>query len=146
MNKKNRTHWWYGIGLAILVIILKQVEYRHSVRYLKSEQLVAIVGVIFMGLGVWVSWQYFATRATSINATSTKNGPDTDRINKLGLSKRELEIFQLLAAGYSNQEIATELFISLNTVKTHISNLYQKLDINRRTQAVQLAHELGLMI
>lgn len=51
------------------------------------------------------------------------------------LSKREMEVLKILAQGFSNQEIADQLFISLKTVKTHVSNIFNKLDVNDRTQA-----------
>lgn len=63
----------------------------------------------------------------------------------MGLSKREIEVLEMLARGYSNQQIADKLFVSLNTVKTHISSIYQKLNAKRRTQAIQRAHELELI-
>jgi LuxR family maltose regulon positive regulatory protein len=61
------------------------------------------------------------------------------------LSERELEVLQLIAAGKSNRRIASELFVSLGTVKTHINNLYRKLDSHSRTQAVARARELKLL-
>ncbi|WP_341784356.1 response regulator transcription factor [Lactococcus formosensis subsp. formosensis] len=51
------------------------------------------------------------------------------------LSKREMEVLKILAQGFSNQEIADQLFISLKTVKTHVSNIFNKLEVNDRTQA-----------
>ena len=70
---------------------------------------------------------------------------DTSLVSQLELSKRELEILSLLAQGHSNQEIAAKLFVSLSTVKTHIQNLFEKLDVKRRTQAVEKAKRLNLI-
>jgi ATP/maltotriose-dependent transcriptional regulator MalT len=70
---------------------------------------------------------------------------DTLLVSQLELSKRELEILSLLAKGHSNQEIATKLFVSLSTVKTHIQNLFEKLDVKRRIQAVEKAKRLNLI-
>jgi LuxR family maltose regulon positive regulatory protein len=61
------------------------------------------------------------------------------------LTDREGEVLRLIAAGLTNQQIADELFIAHSTVKTHINNLYGKLDVSRRTQAVARARELGLL-
>jgi ATP/maltotriose-dependent transcriptional regulator MalT len=61
------------------------------------------------------------------------------------LSERELEVLQLIAAGKSNRRIASELFVSVGTVKTHLNNLYRKLDSHSRTQAVARARELKLL-
>ena len=66
-------------------------------------------------------------------------------LQRLGISKREYEVLELMAQGLSNQEIADKLFVSLNTIKTHSSNLFVKLDARRRTQAVRQAKELGLL-
>ena len=63
----------------------------------------------------------------------------------LGISKREYEVLELMARGLSNQEIADALFVSINTIKTHVSNLFLKLDTKRRTQAIQKAKELRLI-
>jgi len=76
-------------------------------------------------------------------------GPDfifnESELQRLGISKRELEVLELISRGLSNQQIADTLFVSLNTIKTHSSNLFLKLDVNRRTQAVQRAKELRLI-
>ena len=70
---------------------------------------------------------------------------DTSLVAQLELSKRELEILNLLAHGHSNQEIAAKLFVSLSTVKTHIQNLFEKLDVKRRIQAIEKARSLNLI-
>ena len=70
---------------------------------------------------------------------------DTSRVAQLELSKRELEILNLLAEGHSNQEIGAKLFISISTVKTHIQNLFEKLDVKRRIQAIEKARSLNLI-
>jgi ATP/maltotriose-dependent transcriptional regulator MalT len=61
------------------------------------------------------------------------------------ISKRELEVLQLMANGLSNQEIASRLFVSLNTIKTHSSNLFQKLEVKRRTQAIETGKKIGII-
>lgn len=131
-------NWIYGGVLAILALILKTVEYRYSVRDLSTEALTFTIAVLFAGLGLWAGWQLSKKRPKPAIAP-------TAQIHKLGISKREFEILQLVAQGSTNQEIADQLFISLNTVKTHLSNLYQKLDVRRRTQAVEKGKQLGLL-
>jgi ATP/maltotriose-dependent transcriptional regulator MalT len=67
------------------------------------------------------------------------------KLRELSITPRELEILELIAAGLSNREIAEKLFVSENTVKTHSSRLFDKLSAKRRTQAVQLGKEFGLI-
>ncbi len=66
-------------------------------------------------------------------------------LQQTGISKREYEVLELIAAGLSNQQIANKLFVSLNTVKTHSSRVFEKLEVNRRTQAVEKAKSLGIL-
>jgi LuxR family maltose regulon positive regulatory protein len=81
-------------------------------------------------------------------AALERDAPGTARpVTELpeALSERELEVLQLIAAGKSNRRIATELFVSVGTVKTHLNNAYRKLDAHSRTQAVNRARELKLL-
>ncbi|MCB0606192.1 MAG: response regulator transcription factor [Lewinella sp.] len=137
----------YGLALALLTFLLKGIEYRYYLRELSVEFYVGAVAVLFSGLGIWMGLkltQAFRRKETP-RAVSPKEDPDPGMVEKLGISPRELEVLQLMAEGYSNQEIADKLFISLNTVKTHTSNLFSKLDVRRRTQAIQRGKELALL-
>lgn len=138
----------YGLLLALLTFLLKFIEYRFLVRDLSIEFYVAVVAVFFTALGIWVGLKLTGRRNDPALLPFTRPGIPSEPgeiSDKLGISKRELEVLHLMALGHSNQEIADELFLSLNTVKTHSSNLYSKLDVKRRTQAVQKAKELGLI-
>ncbi len=95
-----------------------------------------IIAVVFLGLGIWIGIIIYQKKSLSGQFAN----------KKLGLSKREIEVLELLAEGYSNQEIGDKLFVSLNTIKTHISSIYQKLNVQRRTQAIQRAQELKIII
>lgn len=130
--------WIYGTALAILALVLKSVEYRYTIRDLSMEALVFSIALIFALLGIWTGWQL------SRKKPETAKVPD-QAIAALGISPREYEILCLVAQGASNKEIASQLFISLNTVKTHLSNLYLKLEVKRRTQAVEKAKQEGLL-
>jgi NarL family two-component system response regulator LiaR len=139
----------YGIALALLLVLLKTVEYRFWVRDLSMEVYVVIIALFFSALGIWAGLR-LTTRRPGIGdspqlAPSPPSEESTVLLEKYKLSRREHEVLALIAAGYSNQEIAAQLFVSLNTVKTHSSNLFIKLDVKRRTQAVQKAKELGLL-
>jgi NarL family two-component system response regulator LiaR len=132
----------YGVALAALTVILKFIEYRFFVRDLSLEFYLGVVAVLFAGLGMWAGQRL--TRRKVVIATPDFKLNDGE-LQRLGISKREYEVLELMAQGLSNQEIADKLFVSLNTIKTHSSNLFVKLDARRRTQAVRRAKELGLL-
>lgn len=138
-----RTIIIYGLALAALVSLLKFLEYRLFVRDLSNEFYIGIIATMFTVLGIWVGWKL--TRKKPIIITNPNFQFDEARLEKLGISKREYEVLELMAKGHSNQEIADKLFVSLNTVKTHSSNLFLKLEAKRRTQAIQRAKELELI-
>jgi two-component system, NarL family, response regulator LiaR len=132
----------YGVALAALTGVLKFIEYRFFVRDLSLEFYLGLVAILFAGLGVWAGLRLTRRKVVVANPDFKLNEPELQR---LGISKREYEVLELMAQGLSNQEIADKLFVSLNTVKTHSSNLFMKLDVRRRTQAVRRAKEFGLL-
>ncbi len=130
----------YGLALALLIFILEYFEYRYLVRDLSTESFVFIIALLFTGLGLWVGQKL--TSPKKILGEFQKNEKALDY---LGISERELEVLELVAKGLSNQQIADKLFVSINTVKTHLSHLYEKLNVQRRTQAVEKAKSLHLI-
>ena len=138
-----RTVMLYGFAMAVLIFLLKLLEYRLFVRDLSMEFYVGIVAVMFTGLGIWAGLKL--TPKKTVIITNPQFQFDESRLEKYGITKREYEVLELMAKGLSNQEIADKLFVSLNTVKTHSSNLFLKLDAKRRTQAIQKAKELLLI-
>ena len=144
-----RIIWLYGLALAILIALLKSLEYRYYLRDLSVEFYIGLVATLFTALGIWVGLKL--TRSDKKEMTEKNLSPASvmeaspEQLQLLGISEREYEVLQLIAAGHSNQEIADQLYISLNTVKSHSSNLFSKLDVKRRTQAVQKAKKLGII-
>ena len=137
-----RTIIIYGLALAVLVFLLNQLEYRFYIRELSVEFYVGILSVMFTAFGVWAGLKLTRKKVIIASPDFVLNEVELQR---LGISKREHEVLQLMAQGLSNQEIADKLFVSLNTIKTHSSNLFLKLDVSRRTQAVQRGKELRLI-
>ncbi|ANP45206.1 helix-turn-helix transcriptional regulator [Candidatus Viadribacter manganicus] len=129
----------YALGLAAGAFLLQWLQYNYLVRAFPSEIYIGLIAAAFAGLGVWAGMR-LARRPNP--ATFEKN---TAAIASLGITPREQEVLALLAAGKSNKEIASKLGVSPNTVKTQIASLYQKLEVQRRTQAVQKARELALI-
>ncbi len=139
-----RTILVYGLALAGLTALLKFLEYRYIVMDLSLEFYLGLVAIFFTAVGIWAGLKLTSKQATTAVPESSVE-VDEQKIQSLGLSKREMEVLGLIAQGLSNQEIAEKLFVSLNTVKTHSSNLFLKLDVRRRTQAVQKAKELRII-
>lgn len=137
-----RTILIYGAALAVLVFILKWLEYRYFLRDLSTEFYITVVALLFTGLGVWTGLKLTRKKVVIASPDFVLN---ENELQRLGISKREHEVLQLMAHGLSNQEIADKLFVSLNTIKTHTSNLFLKLEASRRTEAVKKAKELGLI-
>jgi NarL family two-component system response regulator LiaR len=137
-----RTILSYGLAMALLIFILKMLEYRFFVRDLSIEFYLGAIAVFFTTLGIWAGLKLTRKKIVISNKGFQLNEPELQRLE---ISKREHEVLGLMAEGFSNQEIADKLFVSLNTVKTHASNLFLKLQVNRRTQAVQKAKELSLI-
>jgi DNA-binding CsgD family transcriptional regulator len=140
MRPLYKTTILYGIALAAMVAFMKFIEYRYIVRDLTLEFYLGLVALLFTGLGIWAGFKL--TRPKTKIVVQTDFVFNAALFDKLGISKRELEVLQLMAQGLSNQEIADKLYVSLNTIKTHSSNLFLKLEVSRRTQAVQRGKEL----
>jgi NarL family two-component system response regulator LiaR len=142
----------YGAGLALLLFILHWLEWRFVVFDHAMDLYTVGVAILFTGLGIWLAVKLarpkvvtVAVPAPPVESAGPKGTPDPKAIEKLGISDRELEVLQLMAEGLSNQEIADKLFLSPNTIKTHSSRLFEKLDARRRTQAVETARRLRII-
>jgi len=149
---RNKAIIIYSISLAFLLFLLKWLELRFIIFDHSFEVYIGFIAVIFTTLGIWLALKLSKPKIETVvvekevyvhrNENFELN---TSLVAQLELSKRELEILGLLAQGHSNQEIATELFVSLSTVKTHLQNIFGKLDVQRRTQAVEKAKRLSLI-
>jgi len=129
----------YAGALAVGAFALQWLQYNYLARTLTPEFYVVLIALAFTGLGVWAGNRLTPKSAAPVferNAAALKS---------LGVTEREVAVLELLAAGSSNKEIARTLDISPNTVKTHIANLFEKLAVQRRTQAIQKARELRIV-
>ena len=140
-----KTVFLYGLLMAALIWLLKYLDYRFLVRAISLEIYLGLIAAICTALGIWMGLRLTRPKILVPPADPESFAPDEARLAAWGLSKREYEVLELLAQGMSNQEIADALFVSLNTITTHISNLFGKLEARRRTQAVQRAKELGIL-
>ena len=123
----------YGALASLVLVCLLALRHSHVMLDWSTELYSGLAGLLFLALGVWVGRSIWLTkRRLTTNATEP-------------LSDRELEVLEAVSSGSSNQEIADQLFISLSTVKTHLSNIFNKLGAKRRTQAIQIARELEII-
>lgn len=136
--------WWkqvlgYGVALAIGTLLLQWLDYQRAARLASLEIYLALLALGFLVLGVVLGVRVFAPpRAAPFDG-------NPKAAEALGISPRELEVLQALAAGLANKEIARQLAVSPNTVKTHVARLFEKLGAQRRTEAIRKARELGLV-
>jgi two-component system, NarL family, response regulator LiaR len=149
----------FGVVGGMLIVALQYTEYRFVVISHSVELYGALVAILFAAFGIWLGLRITRRRETVretiretvvvrevvVPAEAKPFAPNTARQQTLGITARELEILTLVARGLSNREIAAQLFVSENTVKTHCARAFDKLGAARRTQAVQRGKELGLL-
>jgi DNA-binding CsgD family transcriptional regulator len=150
--RKNKMIWLYGASLAILLFLLKWLELRFVIYDHAFEVYAGAIAILFTSLGIWLAIKLTkpSVETVVIEKEVYRNPTIPFILNEkslveLGMSKRELEVLQLMASGLSNQEIAKQLFVSLNTIKTHSSKIFEKMDVQRRTQAIEKAKRMGLI-
>jgi DNA-binding CsgD family transcriptional regulator len=149
--KRPRLVWelvGWGVVGGVLIAVLRWTDYQFLVMDHSAAIYGGLIAAIFAGLGIWLGLKLTGRRQAA-EAVKAEVGAEfavneTAR-GELGITPRELEILELVAEGMSNREIAGKLFVSENTVKTHCSRAFDKLGAKRRTQAVQMGKELGLL-
>jgi len=140
----------YGLCGGILIVLLRLIEFRFLIVQHSIEIYGGLIAAVFAGLGIWLGLkltkkkEVLVVKEVPVPATASFT-LNEQRLKDLGITRRELEILELIAQGLSNREIADKLFVSENTVKTHSSRLFDKLSARRRTQAVQIGKEMGLI-
>jgi NarL family two-component system response regulator LiaR len=144
----------FGLVGGLLIAILQYTEYRFVIIEHSVELYSALVAVLFAAFGIWLGLRNTRRRETVVvkevfvpaHAPAPKPfAPNTNSQNSVGITARELEVLTLVARGFSNREIAAQLFVSENTIKTHCARAFDKLGAGRRIQAVQRGKELGLL-
>jgi NarL family two-component system response regulator LiaR len=154
---KNKATIMYAVGLAFLLFLLKWLELRFIIFDHSFEIYIGVIAFMFTGLGIWLALKLSKPKIETvvvekevyidrhIAPAAREFVMNAALAGELDLSKRELEILGLLSQGHSNQEIAALLFISISTVKTHNQNIFEKLNVKRRIQAVEMAKKLNLI-
>ncbi|WP_321160794.1 response regulator transcription factor [Aureitalea sp. L0-47] len=130
----------FALLIVALLTLFQLSKYSLTTGNMKIEFVIAGIAILFLILG------FFLNRRNSKEDRSQNEFEiDSGKIDELGISKREYEILEQIAAGLSNKEIAEALFVTESTIKTHVSNLFAKLDVKRRTQAIQKAKSLKII-
>ena len=135
----------FGLLILCLLILFKIAEVNFITGNVRLEAIVAIAAIIFFFAGLYVNQRSNSKPKLPPQVDNTTTAPDYEQIKKLGLTQREHDVLVKMAEGCSNQEIATQLFLSESTIKTHVSNILFKLDVKRRTQAIQAARQLKIV-
>jgi NarL family two-component system response regulator LiaR len=138
----------YGLIGGVLITVLKWTEYRFLVIEHSIEIYGGLTAATFAVLGIWLGIKLTRQRIVVKEVPVPSAEPfvlNERKQEHLGITRRELEVLELIAQGMSNREIAGKLYVSENTVKTHSSRVFDKLGVRRRTQAVQLGKEFGLL-
>ena len=149
MKKQTLVHVLiYGLSGGVLIAALRYIEFRFLILEHSVEIYGGLIAALFSGVGIWLGLKLTRKKEVIVVKEVPASQPfslNEARVKDLGITKRELEILELIARGMSNREIAEKLFVSENTVKTHSSRLFDKLSAKRRTQAVQIGKEMGLI-
>ncbi|HEY2961315.1 MAG TPA: response regulator transcription factor [Pyrinomonadaceae bacterium] len=156
MNRQTLIHALiYGASGGVLIVVLRLIEFRFLVVQHSLEIYSGLIAALFAAVGIWLGLKLTRKEEVVLVKEVVKEVPvplssepftvNKEQQKQLGITKRELEILELIAQGLSNREIADRLFVSENTVKTHSSRLFDKLSAKRRTQAVQIGKEIGLI-
>jgi len=140
----------YGLCGGVLILALKLIEYRFLVVEHSVQIYGGLIALLFAIMGVWMGFKLTKKKEVVVLkevlvSRGTPFALNQQKLRELAITPRELEILELIANGLSNREIAEKLFVSESTVKTHSSRVFEKLSAKRRTQAVQIGKELGLI-
>jgi DNA-binding CsgD family transcriptional regulator len=153
--QSHKTRLWrhiilFGLAGGIVITLLKWTEYRYLVMEHSIEIYGGLTAATFAAFGIWLGLRL--TRKQIVSKEVLVPAPagqpfavNSKKLEELEITPRELEILELIATGMSNREIAEKLFVSENTVKTHSSRVFDKLGAKRRTQAVKMGKEFGLI-
>ncbi|NIR51281.1 response regulator transcription factor [candidate division KSB1 bacterium] len=143
----------YGATLAILVFALKWLQWKFLITDNSLDIYIGLIAVFFSILGVWIAIQLVKSKTRTVVVEKEIYLPPQDNpaineieLKKLDLTEREYEVLQLLSKGYSNAEIAENLFLSVSTIKTHVSNLFVKMDVRSRAQAIEKSKRLRITL
>lgn len=148
MNKKVKHILLYGLALAVLIFGLKWLEWKFLIVDNAIDIYVGLIAVLFTVLGAWLATQLIKPKPQIGSSHEPSNNDfvlNQAELDKLNLTSREYEVLQLLVQGHSNADIAEKLYLSLSTIKTHVSNLYIKMHVKSRFEAITAAKRMEIV-
>ncbi|WP_240034561.1 helix-turn-helix transcriptional regulator [Flavobacterium silvisoli] len=149
--KRYRELITYSAAMAILLLLVRWLEFKFVLLQNQYDIYIGLIAVLFLLFGIWLAGKLTEPKINTVVVEKEIRIPESEfvlnekELAERKISKRELEVLTLMAQGMSNKEIAEKLFVSLNTVKTHSANLFEKLEAKRRTQAIETAKKLHLL-
>lgn len=126
--------------IVALLVLFQLSKYSYASGDASIETIIAVIAMVFFIIGIYIN-----KKSMKVDIVPSNHVVDHKKIEELGISKREYEVLIEISRGYSNKEIGDKLFVSESTIKTHVSNILAKLDVKRRTQAIQRAKELQII-
>ena len=150
----------FGILITCLLILFQLAKFTYWQSPSSTEWWIIGFSIIFLVIGIIINRQFSARRLKnhkyenqqdgnineSFSYNKAKAKEPVEILKELGISSREYEVLKLIREGLSNQQIADRLFVSENTIKKHVSNLFFKMDVQRRTEAVKKAIDLKILV
>lgn len=140
----------YGFSLSLLLFVLKWLQWKFLIIENSLDAYIGLIAVFFTILGIWVARQLTGQKVKTIIIErqverSVSESADVPALEQFNLTQRERDVLLLILQGKSNMEIADQLFLSVSTVKTHVSNLFVKMDVKSRMQVMEKAKRLRIM-
>jgi len=139
----------YGLGLAVMLFLLRWMEWKFLIVDYAIDIYIGMIAVLFTALGIWIALKLTKPKVKTMIVEKeiyvSNFSIDARELERLNLRPRELEVLQMMSRGMSNAEIGEQLFISLSTVKTHVSGLFEKMEVRSRTQAIDKAKKLRII-
>ena len=129
----------FGVLILVLLLLFQLSKYTLISVDLQIEYIMAFIAITFLAIGLFIN------KRTQSQKPIANTQLDTSKIKELGLSKREYEVLKEVTLGLSNKEIASKLFVSESTIKTHVSSLLLKLNAKRRTEAIKISKSLNII-
>jgi len=152
LKKDVRHIMLYGLALATLIFVLKWLQWNFLIVDHAIDLYIGLIAIIFTMLGIWVATQLIKPKKQTVFVEKQiiirqpkKFILNQTELKRLNLTNREYQILKLLVLGYSNADIADQLFLSLSTIKTHVSNLYAKMNVKNRYQAIDKAKRVEIV-